>query len=711
MAARKKVISITAAILLALLVAPVFQVGIVDADPAEDVWVAPPPLGSDSNPGTQAQPFATIQHGIDNVDLYGTVHITAGTYHENLLLTNDVWLEGAGAPVTIVDGGDLGTVIVTEPGYEYMISGLTIQNGLAQDLGAQSDRVLFAGLNLPFFRESPQPQQPIPIPGAGGGILIAPDSLVDLYQCVIKDNQALYGGGICNTGLLFMGACTVSGNAAYMAGGGILNVMPIGGTDIGENQLPFGLALLFESTISGNTIPAEAEAGASGAGILNEGAMFVVDCTIANNTAVNPDTFGGGFYNILMAFFGNTIVANNTAGTGNNGYNTGTVASEGYNLDSENSCGFDDPTDLVNTNPVLGPLQDNGGPTFTHALYHGSPAIDSASCADFFIALGPQEQGLVSPQQSDVLMNKVNQFFPDLTDQRGVPRPQGEDCDRGAYELAQASAVTTTNSGTTYFSTLNGYITDLTALGESQTDCGPISNFYFPYGLFSFNVADITPGSTATVVIILPENIPTGAEYWKCLNGQWVNCTALLGSNDGDSVLTLTITDGGLGDGDGSPNGTIADPGGPVLVTTQAGPNVSPTLPRLLNTPQMSVQYLSVSPQQAANNSPVTISANVVNTGDQGGNLNVALKINGKIEQTKMVSVGPQASQPIKFTVARSEPGTYSIDVGGQSGSFTIPDSHANKGAPANTGMIIFLIMAVLAIVVAMVLLLNHRSA
>jgi hypothetical protein len=278
--------------------------------------------------------------------------------------------------------------------------------------------------------------------------------------------------------------------------------------------------------------------------------------------------------------------------------------------------------------------------------------------------------------------------------------------------LAQASVNTTTNEGTAYFSTLDGYISDLTALNESQTNCGPLPDFDFPFGLFSFNVADITPGSTATIVIILPINAPTNTQYWKCLNGQWVDCTSLLGSNDGDSVLTLTITDGGLGDGDGQANGQISDPGGPVMIIPGAAhPVASPQLPRLLNPPQMSVQYLSVSPKQANANQPVTISTNVVNAGDRGGNLNVALRINGQVEQTKMVAVGPKASQPVKFTVTKTEPGNYEVDILDQNGSFTILGNTNNAMIPINSGLINFLIITVLLIATAAALILSRRPA
>ena len=68
----------------------------------------------------------------------------------------------------------------------------------------------------------------------------------------------------------------------------------------------------------------------------------------------------------------NTIVANN-------GYSdcSGTITSAGYNLDGGNSCGFTATGDLQNTDPLLGPLADNGGPTQTHALLIDSPAIDA----------------------------------------------------------------------------------------------------------------------------------------------------------------------------------------------------------------------------------------------------------------------------------------------------------------------------------------------
>jgi len=523
--------------------------------------VAPPPAGNNGNPGTEYLPFATIQKGIDTVELGdgGTVHVAAGTYHENLNISEAVNLTGAGAQNTIIDGSSYTSVIKIQsaPNTPNIITGFTIQNGyVISSLWNPSDeQVLFAGINLKFIKMLPQLFAPIFL--GGGGIYIGETHIVTLNDCVIKDNEAEVGGGIWNNGQLYMNRCAVSGNSAVYGGGGIYNTP---GWYTGSGKM-----WLTNCTISGNQVTEFDFSG--GGGIYNHnGIMELLNCTIAyNSTSSFSSTAGGGFYNYSTdtAYFKNTIVAHNTAGNDiyNNGYSYPAEAtiSQGNNLDSENSCGFDQPTDIINTNPLLGPLQDNGGPTFTHALLDGSPAIDAGD----------------------------NTGAP-ATDQRGVTRPQGENCDIGAFELEHGATTSTT---------------------------GPSSS-----------------------------------------------------------------------------------------------PSV-PAPPRPLNPPQMSVQYVSVNPQQTIANQPVTIITNVVNTGDEAGNLNIALKINGLVEQSRMVSVGPQGTQPVKFTIAKAQPGTYTVDILGEQGSFTVLGAGGTAGAPINSGLIALLIMGVLVLATVVILILTRKPA
>ncbi len=138
-----------------------------------------------------------------------------------------------------------------------------------------------------------------------------------------------------------------------------------------------------------------------------------------------------------------------------------------------------------------------------------------------------------------------------------------------SQESGTASA---TGAGTVTFAVDAGWITGLTALAEGTLPtAGKPAGVFFPYGLFSFNIIGIAPGSTVTVTITYPFAMPVGTQYWKCQGGVWVDCTSLLGDDDGDNVLTLTLTDGGLGDADGFADGTIVDPGGSGVGSGGAG--------------------------------------------------------------------------------------------------------------------------------------------
>jgi hypothetical protein len=151
--------------------------------------------------------------------------------------------------------------------------------------------------------------------------------------------------------------------------------------------------------------------GGSGGGIYNASTAFIINSTFVDNLTGlggNPpigNGAGAGLANGGILTLRNTIVA------GGGGNCAGVITDGGNNLEfsiAASTCGLG----FITSNPLLGPLADNGGPTLTHALRSGSAAIDAVPLADCTDDLGN----------------------PLTTDQRGAPRPHGPACDIGAFE-------------------------------------------------------------------------------------------------------------------------------------------------------------------------------------------------------------------------------------------------------------------------------------
>jgi hypothetical protein len=217
-------------------------------------------------------------------------------------------------------------------------------------------------------------------------------------------------------GLKIIGA---SAATTIIDGGGVSTVVTISGgsSDVTLSKLTiqngntydgggisnFGILMVENSIISRN-IAVSPGSITQGGGISASGAT-INNSTISGNSA----SYGGDIYG--SATLQNSIVANSSSG----GNCSGTMTSDGYNLSSDSTCNFNSTGDLNNTDPKLGPLQNNGGPTQTQALLPGSPAIDAGN------------PGGCTDSQGHLLK----------TDQRGAPRPDKEDtggCDMGAYE-------------------------------------------------------------------------------------------------------------------------------------------------------------------------------------------------------------------------------------------------------------------------------------
>jgi probable HAF family extracellular repeat protein len=195
---------------------------------------------------------------------------------------------------------------------------------------------------------------------------IVTTSIVAISRLTIADGGVTdtNGGGISNGGVLSLSDCLVSANSVS------------GTSSYGAGIYNAGTLTVSNSTLNDNS------ATYGGGGIYNAGTVTVSNSTLSGNAS----NLGGGIFNVeydlSTVLIRNTIVASNGAPSSSSDVN-GRLISVGHNLigDGAGGNGYD-PTDLVGTarypiDPLLGPLQDNGGPTFTMALLPGSPAIDA----------------------------------------------------------------------------------------------------------------------------------------------------------------------------------------------------------------------------------------------------------------------------------------------------------------------------------------------
>lgn len=280
---------------------------------------------------------------------------------------------GAGAKLTIIDGGLQDGVFNISAGRIAYISGVTIINGAS---GA-----------------------------SGGGVRNS--GILTISDSAITDNSSTYnGGGIYNFGTLHVARSLIDGNNA-INGGGIFNA---------------GTLYAVNGTVSSNF------ALADGGGVYSNEQAFLYNTSIVGNGADNDqngDGLGGGVFAYASAgarlVVVNTLIARNTVNQAGISNCTGTLELYGFNrfgvVTAADNC-FAGGNGLAAVGPVslstISPfLQDNGGPTLTHALLAGSEAIDSTTV-----------QGCIDETGA-----------PLTTDQRGAaPRGAGTNCDVGAFE-------------------------------------------------------------------------------------------------------------------------------------------------------------------------------------------------------------------------------------------------------------------------------------
>ncbi len=333
-----------------------------------------------------------------------TIHVAAGTYTENITLTRDVTMIGAGAGTTVLDGGYgagctgqaplIKGVMVVLSGVTAHVSDLTLQHGCIIETG---DPIIEGGgLNnhgTTYLARVIVSDNTVRGPlGGGGGISNETNTgVLYLTDVIIANNTAEEGAGLDNDRYATLTNVSIFGNKAVGVrrgegeGGGI------------ENDTLVGAAI----TMTNVTLYAN-QARVAG------GAMSVDATTLVTATNLTVDQniapHAGGIKNEGTVHIRDSIIANSAGGNC-----VGAIVASGKNLSTDGSCGGGF---AVVTNPGLsGVLAANGGFAPSEALVAGSPAID----ADVACAAA-------------------------TSDQRGQARPtdgsgkNGPACDVGAYE-------------------------------------------------------------------------------------------------------------------------------------------------------------------------------------------------------------------------------------------------------------------------------------
>jgi serine/threonine protein kinase len=333
-----------------------------------------------------ASPESTITFA-SNVK--GTILLSSS----DLVIAKNLTIQGPGAGILTISGGNSGHIVNVFDGNTVTMSGLSFkESNVGQLEGFIENNGTLTLINTVVSGNTSS--------GPGGGIFNNNRSKLTIMNSIVSSNTAKNGGGIFNTdGTLTVINSTISGNKAVAkgaSGGGILDLGPL---------------TLINSTVSGNT------STGTGGGIAVFGSRATITfCTIDDNQAqvgggISMQDYRGQHSQVEL---GNSIIAGNHDLSGTEADIAGTLTSDGYNLIQDVSHApllhrDSAAADLIGLSPKIGPLQYNGGPTETQALLPGSPAIDK-------------------------IPRKACHLDTIPTDQRGVIRPQGSACDIGAYE-------------------------------------------------------------------------------------------------------------------------------------------------------------------------------------------------------------------------------------------------------------------------------------
>lgn len=365
---------------------------------------------------------ATFSHNTAIVDggaidnLSGTVNIRNSNFSNNT--ANFVGGSIKSVGTAVVDGstfysGTAGIGAGIAASGVLTLTNSTLINGIATQGGGVANLGSNAYLKGNFINGNNATEN-------GGGVYntATNGTSMTIEKNTITANTARFlGGGIANYGALTLKYSTISGNSGptYSEGGGLANaagpfgtvLVDITGSTFSGNSAERGGALFLQantgpanitnSTLSGNN--AYSEGGAVRGESPRSLATFI-NTTVYSNTASAGSASSFALVSgqgVTDKFF-NTIIANSTGDLNCSGAST--IITVGGNLSNDASCGLTDPSDKNDTNPLLGPLQNNGGNTDTHMPAPNSPAIGTG--------LPISNDGSITAPSND---------------QRGAPRP------------------------------------------------------------------------------------------------------------------------------------------------------------------------------------------------------------------------------------------------------------------------------------------------
>jgi uncharacterized delta-60 repeat protein len=624
----------------------------------------------------EAIELANVHTGLDEIQFApglagGTITLTVG----QLLVNDDLTLTGLGAANLTISGGNSFRVLDLQTNPDVIISGLTITGGRTTVNGQGGGGIRSTG-TLQLNNSIVTSNTTTGAVAEGGGIFQIGGSL-SITNSTVSGNSTTgsgsYGGGISSVnGDVTIVTSTISGNSTASSsgvGGGVIvrgtsTDLQIVDSTISNNQntgagsvgggvaMAVGNLSIVRSTISGNTTTADA----GGVGFDSNGTSataLIVNSTISGNTATAG--IGGGIANYrgtlelkhstvtgntapagsgsgLASRSDGTLIANtivlssiisaNTnsdvdnilSGTGSN-----TITSSGFNLvgngNATGSFGLGSDQTGV-TNPLLGALANNGGPTLTHALLAGSAAIGNGDTVSA-----------------------------EATDQRGAgfARIVGSRADIGAFELQATNPSVTLSVNNPWFAEASGTATftatlsqisalDVTVnLGFTGTATGSGTDYNASGTQIVIAAGTLTGSVTVTAVQdgLVDESETVVADISSVVNGTELSPQQETSTILDDDVATLTVTIAA---------GAVSEGAGAAATTATVTRNTSTALAMTvnLNSSDISEATVPASVIIPAGQSSVTFNINAVDDVILDGTQTVTITATEAVASTMM---------------------------------------------------------------------------